>query len=193
MDKKTILRNIFGREEVRDYTYQILFFLLASLFAYLIIKPALSIAFSLKREAQDLKNIREVYEKNRDRLVSLTTNLTFIRDKIYLLDIALPRLPGTKILIDDIKNAATENNLVIEDLNLSNVNLKSDKDMNQLKILSISMQTSGNFTDAKGFILKLSDQARLKTIKNLRILKEDKEASESGGLKVILELEGYYL
>lgn len=193
MQKTTIVKNLFNREDVRDYTYIILFLLISSFFGFFVLRPALIVAFSLKREAADLKNVLEIYQLNNKKLISIELDLEKIRSSVYLIDQAMPQKPSTKILIDDIKKAALKDNIDIKNLSLSSVNLKTDIKDQKLKTLSVTMETSGDFKDLKGFIARLTNQRRIKNIKSLKLFKEDTIATTSSSLKAVLELEGYYL
>jgi hypothetical protein len=61
MDKQSLVKKLLGQKEAKDYSYAVLFLIISSFFALFAIKPALSIAFSLKREAADLDRINILY------------------------------------------------------------------------------------------------------------------------------------
>lgn len=193
MARITIVKDYFNREEVRDYTYIIIFLLISTFFGFVVIRPALSIAISLNREATDLRNLREVYEKNNSKLISIEQSLENIRGRVYLVDQALPQRPSTKIMIDDIKKAALKGDISIKNLNLSSVNLKSDSKDQRLKSISLTMEIVGDYTQLQEFFSKLINQRRIKNIKSLKIFKEDEVATTGANLKAVLEVEGYYL
>lgn len=193
MDKRVILKNLFNKPEVKDYTYIIFFLIIFSAFAFFIIKPSLTIAFSLRREASDLKKVREIYETNNAKLVSIQTALESLRDKTNLLDEAIPPTAQTKTIIDNIRTAAVGAGISINNLSMSSVDLKSNIKSNEHKKVSISMTTEGKFPDLQSFIRSIINQRRIKTITDLRISKANPTSTQSGTLKVVIEFEGYYL
>jgi Tfp pilus assembly protein PilO len=193
MDKQSLIKKLMGKKETKDYTYAFLFFVISSFFAFFAIRPALTIAFSLKREAADLDRINTLYENNLTKLVDVQTSLEKVRDKTYLLDMAAPKMPETKTLIDDIKQSASSEGILISKLSLSDVDLKNESKSNDLKVLSIDMETKSNFTSINNFIHKITDQKRIKTIRSLKILTDELVASGAGQLRIVMEIEGFYL
>ena len=59
---KKIIRTL-GDKKVRDYIYISIFFILFSIFIFFAIKPALTTAFSLKKEEEELKEKNLIYQK----------------------------------------------------------------------------------------------------------------------------------
>jgi len=55
------------------------------------------------------------------------------------------------------------------------------------------METTAEFAAAHSFIEKITQQKRIKTIKNLKILKGENSSTDSAHLKIMMEIEGYYL
>jgi Tfp pilus assembly protein PilO len=193
MDKTAFIRKLLNKPEVKDYTSAFLFFLISSVFALFAIKPAISIAFSLNKQAADLHKVDQVYEQNLGKLVELQTNLEKIQDKTYLLDQALPKMPETKTFIDDIKRVSSQEGILIEKLDLSSVDLKNDALHDDIGVLSVSMQTTSNFKSIDAMVNKLIQQKRIKSIKNMKITTESTESSGSATLNVTLDIEAYYL
>jgi Tfp pilus assembly protein PilO len=193
MDKQSLVKKLLGQKEAKDYSYAVLFLIISSFFALFAIKPALSIAFSLKREAADLDRINILYENNLTKLVDVQTSLEKVRDKTYLLDMAAPKMPETKTLIDDIKQSASSEGILIQKLSLSDVDLKNDSKSKDLKVIAINMETRSNFTSVNNFIHKITDQKRIKTLRSLKILSDESVASGEGQLRIVMEIEGFYL
>lgn len=193
MDKNSFVRKLLNRSEVKDYTSAFLFFLISSIFTLFAIKPALSIAFSLNKEAESLQKVDQVYEKNLTQLVQLQTNLEKVQDKTYLLDQALPKMPETKTFIDDIKRVSSQEGILIEKLDLSEVDLKNDVNKGDIGVLSVNMQTTSNFAAVNSMITNLSKQKRIKSIKSFKITSTTPDSTESAALDIKLEIEAYYL
>lgn len=193
MEKKRLLQKIFKKKEIKDYTYAILFFSISSFFLIFAIRPALTIALSLKRESSDLRRVNDLYERNILKLVEIQSTLESIRDKTPLLQGAIPEKPETNVLISDITNAAKISGLNVKNFQLASISLKKTASQNELKHIKVQLQSNSNFQSTDGFIEALMQQRRLKTIKRLQIIKEKATETASGQLKVIIDFEGYYL
>ena len=193
MDKKILIQKILNKKEIKDYTYAILFVIISIFFLIFAIRPALTIAISLKREAQDLHKLNVSYETNILKLVEIQSVLESIRDKTRFLEAAIPQKPETSILINDITNAAQSTGFKIKSFQIASIGLKKASVQNELKRIEIQMQSNSGFQNIDGFIETIISQRRLKTIKQFQIMKEKGIGTSSAQLKVIIDFEGYYL
>jgi Tfp pilus assembly protein PilO len=193
MNKELFINKILAKKEIKDYTYVILFFVVSSFFIFFAIKPAVLIAFSLKRQVLDLQSINTIYEKNILKLVDIQSKLENTRNKTYLLEEAVPKNPEMRVLIDNIKQVASSEGIIINDLSLSSVNLKNDRRDQRMKPLKINIEAKSDFYGINNFMKRIIEQKRIKVINNLKILRENDSATNSANLKVKIEIEGYYL
>ncbi|OGK57171.1 hypothetical protein A3H83_00750 [Candidatus Roizmanbacteria bacterium RIFCSPLOWO2_02_FULL_39_8] len=191
MNIKEIAKNISSNKKVKDYTYVTLFFLISSFFALFVIKPVISIAFSLQREEKDLRVVNDTYEAELNQLVDLQSQLEQIRDRIYLLDQALPSPPKIAVLFQSLKNSAAAAGVSILQLNTTNVNLVSNGKIPSQ--YTVAMVLEGNYDQTTAFFKELSSQRRIKVIKNLHILKTNQNASESAHVRLEISLDLFYL
>ena len=190
------IKRIFGKKEMYDYYYIIAFLLIFSFFIFYIIKPSLTTAFGLKTEFDELEKVYKIYENNILEIRKISLFLQSSVDNIILIDQAIPQMPETKTLIEDIKNAAVDNKVILTNLTLASFDLKNSSKNNQLKSLIVKMETTGKYADIVNFSQQLIRQKRLKTINSFKIGKKEDEAvaaSEEANLKVDIELIGYYL
>lgn len=189
MNNKELIKNIFNKK-TQDFTVAIIFLLVFSFFIFFIIKPSLSIAFSLKKEAADLKKINDLYDKKIIQVSNIQDAYINYRDTLPLLNKAISVNPEVNKIIDDIKKAADNNNFFINKANISNVDLKqSKKDIDKV-VLNIEGKT--DFVNLLNFTKEIFNQRRLKTIDKI-IINQDKESTEAGRLQVNLLISGYYL
>lgn len=193
MDKKSLITKLLGRHEIVDYSYAILFFLISSFFLVFAVKPALSIAFSLQRESIDLKRVNDVYERNILKLVDIQSNLEQIRDQLYLLDTAVPPTPYVQALVTDVRGIATEEGLNLRNFEITPINFKNAAGGKKVQMVTISMQTDGSYQAASDFIQKMIEQKRLKTISKIQMSRDERSASSSSQLRIVIETNGYYL
>lgn len=192
MNKQLLLKKIFHKKEVRDYTYAALFLFVSSFFIFFAIKPALTIAVSLNQESQQLRSMNEDYEKTVLKIVRLQSQLEAVRNKTHLLDEALPNKPQMKNLVDKIKKIASSEGIVIKNLSLSKVDLKKTRQKKQTNSLTMNMEIETDFSSVSNFTHKIINQRRLMKINKLRIFKKDVFSTKSAQLTVEMEIGSFY-
>ena len=178
-------------QDVKDYSYAILFFVISAFFAFAIIKPVLSVAISLQKEADELKTINETYEKNISKILELQSDLESIREKKYLLEKALPNKPHLQEVINDNQQAAREEKILIQILGIQGTNLKNSQNINGLITISAQLNIKGNFTQVNRFIHNVSGQKRIKKIISVKMI-QDKIVDGDDNLNLSMIMEVYY-
>lgn len=191
MNKPDIIEHVFEKR-IQNYTFGIVFFLIFSFFVIFAIRPNLLALVTLQEQLTQLRSIEKKYEDAITQIISLQTLVEQNRDNFYLLDESLPNLPKVNKIIDDIKKNASESGITVAKIDVSNISLKENKTLNQTKTFEVNIEGDADFAQAKQFIDTLIKQRRLKTIKNLGIIKEG-VSSESATLTIQLEIDGYYL
>lgn len=194
IDKASIASKIAGSKEAKDYTYAILFLLISSFFAIAVIKPVLSIAISLDKEAKELKKINTVFEKNITNVVTLQGQMQEVRSQAYLINSALPQDPSIQDLITDIRNGALTLGINVKTIDVTEPDAQTIVDpMVKIKARPITMKLAieSDFDQAILLTKSILNQRRLKTINSISL---DKSSDESGAgyLTINLELDGYY-
>lgn len=191
MNKKTFLTQLLTKKEVVDYTYATLFFLLSALFAVFAIRPSLSIAFSLKKEAAELKKINEAYEHNINAVIKIQSQLEQVRDKVYLLDEAAPSRIAIKNVIDNVQKTTTEQGIDLKEFNVPSVVLKGNKEKG-IKTVPLTFELNSDYTALDAFVKALFLKRRLTVVNNLQI-ETDAQSSISATLNTKMSIENYYL
>ncbi len=190
----SITKKIFTKKAT-DYTFTILFFFIFSLFIFFAIKPSLTTAVSLKREESDLKTIDSKYENNIMNITSVQSLMEEHREQLPLLTDAISDHPQVNKMIDDIKKASDQTAFVIKKAGIGEVNLLDTKNK-KLQALLLTIEGSSDFNSLMKFIQSLSNQRRLKTIEKMVITNSgnlEGQASSSGQLRVVMDIEAYYL
>lgn len=201
IDKSTILKKITQSKDVKDYTYAILFLLISSFFAFAVIKPVVTIAVSLDKEAKDLRVVNAVFEKNITHMVDLQNKMQEIRPQLFLVDTAIPEDPQIQILIKDIRSIALQEGIIITNIDVVELEKKETsslkKDIKQTtpeyhKPITMTISLATDFNSAVSLTKQLLNQRRLKIIRKINI---DKKIEKTGDnyLNINLEIEGYYL
>lgn len=189
MNLKVISKSIFEKKG-GEYIYIIFFLLIFSVFIFFAIKPSLTTAFSLRKEELDLKKIDKIYEEKINNIVSIQTQTEENRDNLFLLSQSIPEHPEVYKIVEDIKKIADKNSLTINKASIVDINFsKTDKEKQNVEL---KMEATASFENLRKFMTDIFSQRRLKLIDNL-VINQDKESSDSGGLKIILTIDGYYL
>jgi len=202
------IREALNSGPIKDYTYAILFFFVSSFFIVFVIRPVLSIAVSLQKEAVELEEVNKVYEENITRVLKLQSDLEQVRDRKHLLTEALPERANIKPLLDDIQKAAQEQGIQLDKVAVSGIYLKessADKelatsqlqpgaDLPSTQIINLQLNITGSYDQTRNFIAGLLNQRRIKnvesfTTRNIEFLTK----SASTGLQLDLKIESYYL
>lgn len=191
MNTKELIAKLTQDEKVKDYSYVILFFLISSFFAWFVIKPVLGIAFSLDRQKKDLDVIDAVYEKNLNELINTQSKLELIRDRVALLDQALPSGPHTQTVLQSIQNAAVKTGVSMSKVSIAKINIKTNGKTPET--FSINTQIDGSFGQAQAFIQELMKQRRIKTINNLHMVSVNATEQSVSAVRLELVVEVAYL
>ncbi len=185
----------FFSKKTADYSYSIVFFLTFSFFTWFVIRPNLATVFSLQKELHDLKLVDAEYNEAINKIIATQSIFETIRNDLYVLDEALPAAPKINKTLDDLKQIASSSGISFSKMNISQVSFKTKQKPRREKrgSFTVRFETNSGFNDLKKFIELISNQRRLKTIKNLAITKDNKESTQSSTLKIELEVESYYL
>jgi len=189
MDLNDITKSVFQKKS-GDYIFIIFFLLIFSIFITFAIKPSLTTAFSLKKEEIDLTKIDKVYEEKISSITLVQTQIEENRDNLPLLNQSISEQPEINKIIEDIKKIADKNSITIDKASIVDINLS--KSYKGKQDIELKMEATSNFENLKLFVTDLFSQRRLKLIDNIEISR-DKESTNSGNLKIVLTIDGYYL
>jgi len=189
MDLNDITKSVFQKKSA-DYIFIIFFLLVFSIFIAFAIKPSLTTAFSLKKEEIDLTKIDKVYEEKISSITLVQTQIEENRDNLPLLNQSISEQPEINKIIEDIKKIADKNSITIDKAGIVDINLS--KSYKEKQNIELKMEATANFENLKLFMADLFSQRRLKLIDNIEI-NRDKESTNSGNLKILLTIDGYYL
>jgi len=192
LDKNEIIKKLFTKKN-KDYSYAIAFFLVFSFFLLFVIRPNILSVFQANLKIENLKKTNAIYEYQIQNVINAQTVLVDVRDDLQLLDEAATNKPQVNQMIGDITKTIEKNNLTITKLSLVDVNLKDVSRNDLFKPLTFNLGLTGNFEDYFKLMKDFYDQRRIKLLKNVTINKEEKSSSDSGKLRIELQLEGYYL
>lgn len=195
MDKSSAAKNILEQlksKKVKDYTFISLFFLIFSIFIVFAIRPSLITAIALNQQREDLQKLDAKYENVVSNIVSNQSTLENIRDELYLINDSLPSGALINKLISDIESEGRTDSINFVKVDVGEVNLVQ-KTTDESQSVVINIEATSSFENLLKFVQGLSNQRRLKLIKQLSISRDNDQSSESAQLKVLMQIEGYYL
>jgi Tfp pilus assembly protein PilO len=195
MDGESLQRikdQLFNKK-TQDYTNLTFFFLIFSIFAFFVIRPSLTTAFSLQSSEMVLRETETKYESVVSRIPAVQAALERLRPDSQLLTQALPKTPNLNTILQDIQRAGSKTGLVIGRMTVSNVDLVGGEKKSSLKRLVVELESDTTYDKFVAFQREIHNQRRLKKISNFEIAKESTDASASGILRMKIQVEGYYL
>lgn len=188
---KQLLKTL-NTKQARDYLSLAFFFLAFAVFVGFAIRPALATAFSLRKQEGDLQRIDSRYEQVIASIVANQTEFETTRDKLPLIEEAIPKEPKINNLIGNIEQIARANSVSFKKVNVGEVSLVEGK-KDKLKTVLIQIDANSTFEDLLQFIEELFNQRRIKFIKTIEVSRPQEVASESGQLNIKIHVEGYHL
>jgi len=192
MNKSVIKRKLLIKNVV-DYSYTILFFISFAFFTFFVIRPNILTILSLQEEEIKLHTLDTGYENVIKKIVDIQTFLQANGQDLYLLDEALPNLPGISKLVVDTQSSASSSGMSLSTMSMNQVNLRDVGKKKVRTAVTITLNGGANFLQSKEFITQIMNDRRLKMIQQITFNQDGKNGSMSGSLKLLLEVEGYYL
>lgn len=192
--KKNDLITIMKDSKIRDYTYAIIFFIVSSFFAFFVIRPVLTIALSIRREAIDLASINKDYEQNIQKVLELQYSIEQLRPRRGLLDEAMPSQPMIPQVIADLQNASGQSGVPVKLLSIQAVSLKKNsegpKDTKR-PVVQATFKTIATFAQVQQFLEAVANQRRVKGLRNINLTVEKVGVEKVVSLEI--EIESYYI
>ena len=192
MDKDKLLQ-LLNNKEVRKYGFDIAFFVMFSFFLIFAIRPNLITAFSLQKELQDLKIQNKESEAVILQVVNYQSTLEEYRDKMPLLDQAVPSTPTIAQVVDEIRKSASDSGILLDAISVESIDLKGEQESEvqtqqsgPINSFTVSMNGSVSINGANVFLDKLMNQRRLKKIDSINLTQE-----QNGSTSIVIII--YYL
>ena len=192
MDRESLKKQLTSGK-IKDYSYAVIFFLTFSFFTFFVIRPNLVNVFSLQEELGRLHILDAGYENVIRKIITIQTFLEANRSDLYLLDQAISSTPQINKIVGDIERAASSSGIIVNQIDISKINLKKDGERNKKTALVVNMSLRTDYNELKEFMEEMLRDRRLKTIKSIVIDKDERIGTMSWVLDIKMQLEGYYL
>jgi hypothetical protein len=190
---KSVIKRKLQFKKATDYSYTILFFVSFAFFTFFVIRPNILTILSLQEESGRLHILDVGYENVIKKIVDIQSFLEENRSDLYLLDEALPTLPKIGKLVNDSQLSASNSGMNLSAMSINKVDLRDTEKKVARKKISITLEGGANFIQSKGFITEVMNDRRLKMIQRITFDQDTKLGTMGGALKLLLEVEGYYL
>lgn len=180
--------------KIKDYTYVVMFLFIMSFFALVVIRPVLAIAFSLQKEAVELKEINKVYDDNIVSVIGLQNDLEKVRTKLVYLDQAVPAQPALQEVVTSIRAICARNGVTLHTLAIEPVSIQ-DGEEESLKLQEVKFDVglSGEFAAVDRVMREILAQRRLKELTSIKMVKEKNTQTGDDFMRLILKVESFYL
>lgn len=211
MNKEELLSKVLNKK-VQDYSFLIFFFLIFAIFVFFAIRPNLITAFSLQRELEDLRFQDQQYERVITNIVSYQGILEETREDFYLFEEAIPLHPEIFVMVNDIRETASNSGVPLSRLEVSEVTLKGETQeeidaaaankrntqqtttqKEKTRKYVVEFDAVANFTEVKNIVSSVNNQRRIKVIDNITIQSNGAESTQSATYRVSFEVNGFYL
>lgn len=179
-------------KKTKDYSNLTFFFLIFSIFAFFVIRPSLTTAFSLQTTEISLKETEMQYEEIVSRIPSIQASLEELRPDQHLISETLPETPSLNSILQDIRSGGSKTDFVISKMTVNDVDLVGIPKP-ALKSMMVEVEADATYDKIIAFQREIHNQRRLKKVKNFEIIKDSDNASAGGLLKVKIQIEGYFL
>jgi hypothetical protein len=192
MNKSVIKRKLLVKKAT-DYSYTILFFISFAFFTFFVIRPNILTILSLQEESGKLHILDTGYENVIKKIVDIQSFLQENGQDLFLLDEALPTLPKINKLVLDTQYSASSSGMDLNSMSINKVDLRDIEKKQERRKINITLEGGADFMQSKEFITQIMNDRRLKMIQQITFDQDTKKGTMSGSLKLLLEVEGYYL
>jgi len=190
---KSVIKRKLLVKKATDYSYTILFFVSFAFFTFFVIRPNILTILSLQEESGRLHILDVGYENVIKKIVDIQSFLEENRSDLYLLNEALPTLPQINKLVNDSQFSASSSGMNLSAMPINKVDLRDIKKRTVRQKINITLEGEANFAQSKEFITEIMNDRRLKMIQRISFERDTKMGTTGGALKLLLEVEGYYL
>lgn len=173
---------VFEKPKHRLYITTILSFLTISLFAWYAIRPTLQTIISLRKEIKESIEINEQMETKIANLVEAQATYQNLSPRLTILQDALPKDPDILTFVQEVRDIANENKIVIKSLTLGSKVLLDDeiiknkksgdsssKKEEKVNTVSIILVAEGSYEDITSTISKIHSTKRIARISEISL------------------------
>lgn len=190
-------KGLYQKKEAIVLTGLALTFFTISFFGLFAIKPTLTTIVSLIKEINTKREIDQKLQVKINTLRQAQANYSLVRDKLVLVDQALPQEPELVNLIYQIEILAQKNNVAIKSLGFQSSYLFGEK-VEEIKpglpsAVDFSLTLAGDFESLNNFLASFENLRRAVGFGDFSVTSIGEGRVEIIGLNIHLQLKAHYL
>lgn len=145
----------------------------------LLIFPALNHILKLNKEISDGRVVGQKLQQKILDLEEAELNYNNLKDRLKIIDDALPTGSAVEVHLKQIEKAIRKNNLTLSGIQFSDVPLSLPVNKQNLKVRQIdyTVSTEGKFTNVQNFMTDLESLIRTTDLRVVSIIKEGTEGT----------------
>ncbi len=199
------LTPLLKRPKVRASTAAVFSFLAVSLFLWYAVRPTAQTIIYLQREIADKTVLNQQMEDKITALIEAQSTYETIKDRLPVLDQALPHAPDAVILARELRNIANVSQATISALQVPGVPLTTNdatpganlSAQPALQDFTVTMVIEGSYQAVKTFLTSLLNLRRITSLRSISIRQTGVTATNSTGkpgdtLQLSIQLKSYY-
>ncbi len=195
------LSPVLKKPKMRATTTAVFSFLAISLFAWYAIRPTAQTIIFLRREIADKTVLNEQMENKISTLIEVQATYETIKDRLPVIEQALPYNPDAVILARQLRNLAVINGASISAIQIPSLPVLGQEatpgakltPSKQLEQFPLSVVLSGSYTSIKGFMDGLLTLRRITGIDTISIKPALRQGLPGDALQLSIRLQSYYL
>ena len=188
------------KPKMRASTAAVFSFLAASLFLWYAVRPTAQTIIYLQREIADKTALNQQMESKITSLIEAQSTYEQIKNRLPLLDAALPHAPDAINLARQLKNIATISQASISALQIPSVPLTTDESTPGAKLIAqkplsdftITMVIAGSYQSIKTFLSSILNLRRITSIDMVSIRQASDLKSPNYTLQLSVRIKSYY-
>lgn len=195
------LGTLLKSKKTKAYSLAILSILTISFFGFFAIRPTVKTITELQRKIEDSKKVDEALQQKINSLISAQEGYQLVKNFVPAINEALPTEPDIARILQQIEQLTNDNGATFSAFEIGSVNYNPQNLTKNSEItpsiagaketsIEISTKISGNYSQLSTLLDRLLKSRR--TI-NADSLEYTINTGQSPELKLILELNGYYL
>lgn len=152
---------LYQKKQVKVYTEIVLSILMVAFFGFFAIRPTLVTISGLFKEIKDKKEIVTQMDQKINNLSKAQANYNQVKNRLYLVDEALPQDPALSLLIKQVESLARVSSVNLESVKFNKTNLQGETGKEEAQEVTFSLAFSGDYKNLKQFLNSLDTLRRV--------------------------------
>jgi len=194
------LSPILKKPKMQASTSAVFSFLAISLFLWYAVRPTAQTIFYLRREIEDKTELNRQMESKITSLIEAQASYENIRDRLSVLDQALPHQPDAVILARQLRNIANTAGASISAIQIPGVPITTNQSTPGAKLTAqeplqkfpVTVVLAGSYPQIKTFLNGILTLRRITSIEQIVIKQQGDLAIPGNNLQLSVRLQSYY-